>query len=293
MNSVKLVLDTDIGGDIDDALALALVMNSPEIELLAVTTVNTDPPLRARIAAKMLRTWGREDVPVAPGQRDMFDGSPTYEKDINQAVVLTGDDQQPGGDGVDLIIDTVGSHPGEVDLMPIGPMTNIAVAFQRAPELAAKVGRLVIMGGTLHSERKVESNIKCDPAAAAHVFGLPVEKVLIPLDVTMRCKYREQYHSELAAAESERSALIWQMIRAWQIGRGQIEPILHDPLAVAVSFAPELVTLEPMCLTVATDAAPGVEPGQLIVQDAEPNMQVAMDVDAERFESLFAERLAR
>ncbi len=83
------------------------------------------------------------------------------------------------------------------------------------------------------------------------------------------------------------------MIRAWQIGRGQIEPILHDPLAVAVSFAPELVTLEPMCLTVATDAAPGVEPGQLIVQDAEPNMQVAMDVDAERFESLFAERLAR
>ena len=93
MNSVKLVLDTDIGGDIDDALALALALNSTEIELLAVTTVNTDPPLRARIAAKMLRTWGREGVPVAPGQRDMFDGSPTYEKDINQAAVLTGDDQ--------------------------------------------------------------------------------------------------------------------------------------------------------------------------------------------------------
>ena len=188
MNSVKLVLDTDIGGDIDDALALALALNSTEIELLAVTTVNTDPPLRARIAAKMLRTWGREDVPVAPGQRDMFDGSPTYEKDINQAAVLTGDDQQPGGDGVDLIIDTVGSHPGEVDLVSIGPMTNIAVAFQRAPELAAKVGRLVIMGGSLHSERKVESNIKCDPAAAAYVFDLPVAKVLVPLDVTMRCK---------------------------------------------------------------------------------------------------------
>ena len=293
MNSVKLVLDTDIGGDIDDALALALALNSPEIELLAVTTVNTDPPLRARIAAKMLRTWGREDVPVAPGQRDMFDGSPTYEKDINQAVVLTGDDRQPSGDGVDLIIDTVGSHLGEVDLMPIGPMTNIAVAFQRAPELAAKVGRLVIMGGSLHSERKVESNIRCDPAAAAYVFGLPVEKVLVPLDVTMRCKYREQHHSELAAAAIERSALIWQMIRAWQIGRRQIEPILHDPLAVAVSFMPELVTLEPMCLTVATEAGPGIEPGQLIVQHGEPNMQIAMNVDVEWFESLFAERLAR
>ena len=87
--------------------------------------------------------------------------------------------------------------------------------------------------------------------------------------------------------------LIWQMIRAWQIGRAQMEPILHDPLAVAVSFMPELVTLEPMCLAVAAEAGPGKELGQLIVQDAEPNMQVAMDVDVERFESLFAERLAR
>ncbi len=83
------------------------------------------------------------------------------------------------------------------------------------------------------------------------------------------------------------------MIQAWQEATGRIEPILHDPLAVAISFVPELVTLEPMCLTVATEAGPGVELGQLIVQGEEPNARVAVDVDVERFEMLFAERLAR
>lgn len=291
MQTVKMLLDTDIGGDIDDALALALALNSPEIELLAVTTVNTDPALRARIAAKMLRAWGRDDIPVAPGQCDMFDGSPTYDKDINQAVVLTPDDPRPTGDGVRLIIDTIRSHPGEVVLTPIGPLTNIAVAFDRAPDLAEKVQRLVMMAGTLHTERQVEYNILCDPAAAAYVMDLPVEKTMVPLDVTLRCRYRQERHAGLQEAGAGSTQLIWELIRAWQKGRDTVEPTLHDPLAVAVTFAPDLVRLEPMNLKLATADEDGHVKGECVEVEGEPHVQVAVDVDVDRFETFFAERL--
>lgn len=293
MVPVKIVVDTDIGTDVDDALALAFALNSPEIELLAITVVSSEVKLRSELAAKILKTWGRSDIPVAAGRADTFDGRAAFAKPVNQQGVLTADDSVPPGNAIDLMIESIQSHPGEVTLVSIGQLTNVATAFKQAPELTEQVQRLVMMAGAVEHERKIEYNVRCDPAAAAYVFDLPVEKILIPLDVTTRCKYREQYHSELAAAESERSALIWQMIRAWQEASGRSEPILHDPLAVAISFMPELVTLEPMCLTVATEAAPGVECGQLLRQDAEPNMQVAMDVDVERFEGLFAERLNR
>jgi len=291
MKNVQMLLDTDIGGDIDDALALALALNSPEIELLAVTTVNTDPARRAQIAAKMLRTWGREDIPVSAGQRDMFDGSPTYEKDINQATVLSADDPQPGGDGVDLIIETINSHPREVVLVPIGPLTNIAAAFDKAPDLVSKVQRLVIMGGTLHTETRAEYNIICDPSAAAYVMGLPVEKIMVPLDVTLRCHYRQHRHQQLQQAGTASTKLIWQLIRAWQTARGAVEPILHDPLAVAVTFAPDLVTLAPIRLRIATVDEDGHVTGECVEVDGEPNVQFATDVDVERFENFFIERL--
>ena len=74
---IPVVLDTNIGGDMDDALALAFALNSPELDVLAVTTVSTDPSMRARLAARMLRAFGGEAIPVAPGEKDMFDGRPT------------------------------------------------------------------------------------------------------------------------------------------------------------------------------------------------------------------------
>ena len=293
MNEVKIVVDTDIGTDVDDALALAFAFNSPEIELLAVTVVSTEVKLRSKLAAKILKTWGRSDTLVAAGRGDTFGGPPVFASPINQHGVLTLSDGTPPGNAIELMIEAIQSHPGEVTLVSIGQLTNVATAFEQAPELTEQVQRLVMMAGAVEHERRIEYNVRCDPAAAAYVFDLPVEKILIPLDVTTRCKYREQYHSELSNAGTARSALIWQMIQAWQETTGRIEPILHDPLAVAVSFMPELVTLEPMCLAVTTEAAPSVEPGQLLRQDAEPNMRVAMDVDVEGFERLFAERLSR
>ncbi len=292
MVPVKTVLDTDIGTDVDDALALALALNSPEIELLAITVVSTEVKLRSRLAAKVVKTWGCGDISVAAGRPDTFDGRTVFANPVNQQAVLTADDPAPPGNGIDLMIEAIQSHPGEVTLVSIGQLTNVAAAFNQAPELTEQVQRLVMMAGAVEHERKIEYNVRCDPAAAAYVFDLPVEKILIPLDVTTRCKYREQYHAELVSAKAKHSALIWEMIQAWQQATGRSEPILHDPLAVAVSFMPELVTLEPMCLTVATEPSETTEIGQIIPGNGQPNLQVATDVDVERFESLFAERLS-
>jgi len=291
MNSVKLVLDTDIGGDIDDALALAFALNSPEIELLAVTVVSSEVKLRSRLAAKILKTWGRSDISVAAGRADTFDSRIVFANPVNQQAVLTADDPVPPGNAIDLMIEAIQSHPGAVTLVSIGQLTNVATAFEQAPELTEQVQRLVMMAGAVEHERKIEHNVRCDPAAAAYVFDLPVEKILIPLDVTTRCKYREQYHSELSGTGTERAALIWRMIQAWQQAGGRVEPTLHDPLAVSVSFMPDLVTLEPKRLKVATVDAAGYVTGQCIEVDGEPNVQVATEVDAEKFENLFAERL--
>jgi len=290
MQTVNMVLDTDIGSDVDDALALAFALNSPEVELLGVTTVHWDSVLRARIAAKMLRTWGREDIALAPGQSDRFDGSAASEADINQAAVLTPDDLAPEGDGIALIIDTIRAHPGEVTVVPIGPLTNIAAAFAAEPGLTDMVKELVMMGGSLHTGREVEYNICCDPAAAAYVLDLPVKKILVPLDVTMRCKYRQERHKELQQAGTTSTRLIGELMQAWQAAWGQV-PILHDPLAVAVSFAPDLVELEPKRLKVCTSDEDAGVTGQCVEVAGEPNVQVALDVDVAMFENLFAQRL--
>ena len=264
----------------------------PEVALLAVTTVNTDPPMRARIAAKILRAYGRGDVAVAAGEKEMFDGAATYCKDINGAVVVTLDDPVPGEGGVDLMVETIMANPGEVTVVGIGCWTNVARAFEKAPALETAVGRLVLMGGKV-SPPGTESNVVCDPAAAEYVLNLPVEKVLVPLDVTMACRYRAARRAGLMAAANCRTSLIADLVRAWQIGRHggdhAAEPVLHDPLAVGVAFDDSLVLdSRPMHVVVVPGAGVPVTDS---LDGGLPNARVVMKVDTGRFEDLFAERM--
>ena len=292
---VPVIIDTDIGGDIDDALALAFALNSPEVDLRAVTTVNTDPAMRARIAAKMLRRFGREDIPVAAGEKLQFDGSPTFCKDINQAVLVSIEDPVPALDltAAEVIVETVRNCSDALTIIGIGCWTNIARAFEKAPELADAVGRLVLMGGQI-SPPGPESNVTCDPAAAAFVLDLPVPKLLVPLDVTAQCRYAAGRHENLASSGSEQTKLVRDLLRAWQIGRhggsSRAEPVLHDPLAVAVAFDPSLIRhVDPMRVTVTFDAKGG--PPATTPASGLPNAEVVRDVDRTRFEELFAQRI--
>ena len=294
-SKVPVIIDTDIGGDIDDALALAFALNSPELDLRAVTTVNTDPAMRARIATKMLGTFGREDVYVAPGEKLQFDGSPTFCKDINQAVLISLEDTVPTSDStaIEIIVETVRKCSGRMNIIGIGCWTNIARAFAAEPSLSKQVERLVLMGGQL-SPPGPESNVSCDPGAAAFVLDLPVSKLLVPLDVTAQCRYAAHRHCDLSLAEGRQPKLVRDLMRAWQLGRHngnpRAEPVLHDPLAVAIAFDPSLIRqLDPMRVTVSRGSK-----GKLpvtISAPGPPNADVVQEVDRLRFEELFAKRI--
>ncbi|MFW6047561.1 MAG: nucleoside hydrolase [Candidatus Woesearchaeota archaeon] len=292
--SIKVIIDTDIGGDIDDVLALAIALNSPEIELKAVTTVNTDPFIRARIAAKMLKVFNKAQIPVAAGEKRMFDGSSTKCKDINGAVVLTLKDPVPERNGVDLMIETVKKNPEEIVIIGIGCWTNIAKAFSKAPDIMNKVKKLVLMGGKVYSP-KPESNVICDPSAASYIFNLSVPKMLVPLDVTSQCRYRIENHGQLIKKGEDTTNFIFDSLRAWQIGRNngnpKAEPILHDPLAVALSFEDSFINkIEPLHLEL--DYNDKYEKALTIPKkNKEPNINVVTSIKKEEFESFFAKRI--
>src|SRR5262245_10424073 len=150
----RIVLDTDIGTDVDDALALALALASPEIELVAVTTVAGDTTLRARIAARLLALAGRDDIPVYPGCARALSspGGFAWFGHEGDGILDGSRDAVSGEPAVDALLRLFGSGD-EIELVAIGPLTNVAVALEREPAFARRVARLTVMGGWLRGAR--------------------------------------------------------------------------------------------------------------------------------------------
>ena len=295
---IPIILDTDIGDDIDDALALALALQSPELDVRAVTTVIDDTETRTRLAWKELGLYGRHDVPVATGASEpLLD--PVRTTRAPQFEVLTEADTVPAAArrrAADLIIDTLMASPQPIALVPIGPLTNIALALKGEPRIKPKIARIVLMGGAFHMLQQ-EYNIWRDRVAAEIVFSSGVPITAVGLDVTTRCKLEGADLARLRAADNPASRFLVKLIELWQNGHAGQYPTLHDPLAVAVAFQPNLVETQlgrvqvetSCCLTngmtmfTAADQLPhGVQATTLI----------ARDVDVRRFLDLFLARLA-
>ena len=170
-----MLLDTDIGNDIDDAVCLAYLLAQPRCELLGITTVTAAPDLRARLASVLCRNAGR-DVPIYPGAADPLVGPPVQGRPP-QAVVLDRwehDTSFPTEPAVDFLRRTIRAHPGEVTLLTIGPLTNVALLFGADPAIPSLLESLVSMGGSYgDGSEEAEWNMHCDPPAAAQVFGTP------------------------------------------------------------------------------------------------------------------------
>ncbi|HIE50643.1 MAG TPA: nucleoside hydrolase [Armatimonadetes bacterium] len=290
MAIVDLILDTDIGDDVDDALALAFALQSPEVNLRAVTTVHGEVETRARLALKVLHTFGRDDVPVASGTaKPLFRPRPTHRP--NQAVVLDSEEKLPApwpGHAVDLIIETVMNSPGEVVICPVGAQTNLALALAKEPRLVEKA-RIVFMGGVF-SRMQAEYNIACDPEAARLVVESGIPLTMVGLDVTLKCRLTTNQVDALGASDLPSARLLADLIAAWR-GPRNITPTLHDPLAIAVTFDPSLVALEPRLLRVETQGA-HTRGFTLATPSDQPNAQVCTDVEAERFVQLFFQRVS-
>lgn len=304
MAAVPLLLDTDVGTDVDDAIAIALALASPEIDLRAVTTVSADVALRARIAKKLLDLGGRPAVPVAAGIRE-----PILRKrnflwlghegrgivDANEALALA------VAHGVDLFIDTVLREQPHV--VAIGPLSNLAVAIMKAPEVIAAIPHLTIMGGALGigddpTVPLVEYNLNSDAEAAQLVLTSGIPITLVPLDVTWQVRFTT---AELARLRPSSSPLVQRLCEAmeiwWPVHRelfagartygADVVAFLHDPLALSVVFERSFVTMQRMRLQPAiVDAVFRLQP-----DPGAAELEVAVGVDAPRFVEFLLGRL--
>ncbi len=284
------IIDTDIGGDIDDAYAVALALQSPEITLLGVTTTYLDPPLQARLVRRMLIAVGREDIPVATGiQMRHPDGK------LSQARYADGG---PAGEkypsAVDFILDQIRNHPGEVTLIGIGPLTDFAAAMDRDRASFLKVKRVVIMGGSIcrgynlnnsylvKNTPDPEYNIASDVPAAQKLFTSGVPLYVMPLDST-QIKMEEIRRAELFTAGTPLTDALTLLTEEWSGGMPHA-PTLYDAMAVAYSANAAVCPVKPMHLRVD-------EHGATVVENGTPNAYVCLHSDTDQFFDYFMPRI--
>ena len=299
----RVILDTDIGADVDDCLALALILAAPELELLAVTTVYGDVALRGRMALKLLRLRGAAGVPVALGAaRPLLGRPPVYWAGHEGEGLLEPDDaalRPADAHAVDLIVRTVMTRPGEVTLVAIGPLTNVALAFSREPRLAANLAGLTLMGGVVDGAHAlelpwVEHNFRCDPEAAHIVLSAGAAPTIVPLDVTTQVRIRPDDVARIGAAGDPFHAAVADQVTRYPRYARRGWTNLHDPLAVATVIDPTLVRCEPVRAVVETvgEHTAGALLAAAPRPDAPATARIALAVDAARAERFIVDRLA-
>ncbi len=276
----RVILDTDIGGDIDDAYALALLLKCPELDLVGVTVGHGPTRQRARIALKMLHRAGRNDVPVAVGTES--------EWNVNQAPWAEGFDlldtmAQPAAE---FLAETINDQPGEISLICVGPFTNLGEALDIDPQLTRKARQVIVMGGCIGladgatPEPYPEYNAKIDVEATRRLLGGSDNITLVPLDVTMSVPLSEQRRQVLAETSAPLPSALTELYKYWP---GET-PLLHDPLAVGMAVSPRFCRTQQMPVRVGAD-------GTTRVADDGHRMAVCCTVEVEAFLHFFMSRL--
>jgi inosine-uridine nucleoside N-ribohydrolase len=291
---IPVILDTDIGDDIDDALALALALQSPELDVRAVNTVLQHRERRADLVWKILALYGRTDIPVGMGAEQPLLTRPRTGP-VRQTAALGPEERMPDArrhNGIQLLIDTCMNAPEKVTLVAYGPLTNLALALKAEPRIQQKIARLVLMNGLYFRRIGVEYNTERDPEAASIVFnsGLPVTAV--GLDVTMQCRLDKADMDRIESSQLPTVKFLRELIHIWQGGRPEQRPVLHDPLAIGVTFRPELVRTQTGRVDVETRGEPGRTYGMTLFRaDPKGLVSAAAEVDAQQFVQLFMDRL--
>ena len=292
-NPVPVILDTDIGDDIDDALALSLALQSPELKILAITTVLNDGPRRADLVWRILELYGRTDIPVGAGAEEPLLARPRTGV-VRQTEALAPAFHMPPArrhNGLELLIDTCLRSSEKVTLVAYGPATNIGIALRAEPRLRGKVERIVLMNGVFF-QPGLEYNTKMDPEASAIVYssGLPVTTV--GLDVTMQCRLSAEQMERISGSKLESVRFLYQLIKLWQNGKQDQRPILHDPLAVAVTVRPDLVSTVAGSVNVETRGTPEATYGMtLFRKNPAGTVSVAQEVSSAAVIDFFLERM--
>jgi purine nucleosidase len=240
-----VIFDTDIGTDVDDILALAVLARSPELNLIGVTTVYGNTQLRARITKVTCNLLGCTDTDVLIGEQETLTGRQIawagHEgygvPNLDKAEVSA----TPGA--VDYLLEKANRFAGELEALATGPLTNIGSAIKKDAATFSKLKHLYLMGGAYWLDRP-EHNIKCDPEAAKIVFESGIPITAIGLDITLRVLLEANDVGQIAQLGNGVGALLEDQILRWWELRNITANHPHDPLAALAMVRPDLFIFE-------------------------------------------------
>jgi purine nucleosidase len=282
----KVILDTDIGDDIDDAFALALVLSSPEIELVGVSTAWGNTQLRARIVDRLFCETGKEQIPILAG----IDTTSKLPMDHARWAEAMPPRSRPFGSSIDFILEQIRRYPNQITLLAIAPLTNVAAVIERDPVTFRKLKRVVIMGGSIKRGYNdlgytpdhgpdPEYNIASDIAAARRLFTSGVPLFVMPLDST-QLKLDEVKRELIFRQSTPLTDALTLLYHQW----GQLTPTLYDPVAVAFSISPQLCPTQAMRIEID-------DKGYTRAVAGAPNAEVCLNSKSEDFFRFYMSRV--
>lgn len=240
---MRLFIDTDIGDDIDDYLAIGLALQK-RADIVGITTVFREAESRKNVAKRLLSAAGREDIPVLAGYSEPLSEETRVKGKLNYGASLGQKDAFDPEKAVDFIIESVKRYKKDLTLLVIGAQTNVAKAVLKAPEIMQEIGLCVIMGGAFYIQHD-EWNIACDPLAAKIVSESGMPLAYVPWDVTSRISVGAENNEYILNTPFDGlKKAIAENVSEW--GKGVNIPLLHDPAALYYCLHPEWFKVKKM-----------------------------------------------
>jgi len=282
----KILLDTDIGNDIDDTVCIAYLLNQKKCDLLGITTVSGQPIARASLASAFLIANGREDIPIYPGVESpiITPQKQAFPHQVRYLPQWKHETNFPNGEAIEFMRRTIRANPGEVTLLAVGPLTNVALLFAVDPEIPLLLKRLVIMCGVFTYSYQgapclSEWNATCDPYATAMLYNAPVKNVLsVGLDVTSHVTLGKEEICQKFTTDMLKVVLAFSGI----LDNTRESITFHDPLAAAVIFEKDLCKFERGNVEVELDSK-RLQGLTYWTADETGNDEIALSVDRDKY----------